>query len=74
MTHERSTYVDSIIYNRVISVQENVHNVLRSQFKALEKELGICLDWNTETIITEEIKGNSKCEDRLKITMKINEK
>jgi hypothetical protein len=48
--------------------------VLRSQFKALEKELGICLDWNTETIITEEIKGNSKCEDRLKITMKINEK
>jgi hypothetical protein len=63
-----------VIYYRVKSVQENVHNVLRSQLKVLEEQLHIQLDWSNEIITTEEIKGNSKCEDRLLVIMRVNEK
>lgn len=65
-----STFTDPVIYNRIKSVQESVHQALRQQI--LDNWSEITINWMSEKITTELIKeSNRKCEDRLRVTLEV---
>jgi hypothetical protein len=71
MTYDVSTFVDATIYSRVKDVQDSIHNCLREQLNNKSENI----DWTTEKIETTLFKySNRKCEDKLLITLSVEEK
>ncbi len=70
MTVAASTFVDKVLYSRIISVQESVHDALKQQIMDSGPEFSY--DWTNMKITREEFdESGRRCEDRLRITIEV---